>query len=146
MTPKERKKLAKIVYNYYWKNDQHIYVTTDVVMDKDSCCLDICLYNQKEKYADKYLFEIRNYNAYSDVELVGSVYDENIRWYKTWDSVLACNKPYYMDRVFLLPKFTGITKADILKATKKFVQEELDCGLLFNFEVITTEEDNKEGE
>jgi hypothetical protein len=144
MTLKQKHHLAKIVDKYYWKYNQVITVTTMEIRDKNSCGLDVCLYypDKKEEIdrIGQYLFEIVNYKAFTDVEIRGDIDNDKHEWYETFDSVKASCTPYYMDRVYCVPKFTGITEADILRATRKFIRKELDL-LCFNFRIAKQEED-----
>lgn len=136
MLPKVKKELKEYIEKYYWKNKQCLNITTFEVMDKHSSMLDICLADPETGYGDKYLFEIWNYNAFIDHEHIGNSWSKYYKWYETWDSSRALSQPYYMNRVFCLPKFKGITEDDIMRAVKKFIKEELGCWLIFNFKFI----------
>lgn len=148
MTNKKlQKKLNKVIDKYYHLYGfmyQHLYVRPMEVMDRNSCCFDIYLWDDKKKEFGPYLFEIQNYNAFEDVMMVpvGTNHFKPNKFIKTWDGVKASFTPMYMNGVYTLPKFTNISKEDILNCTRHFIKEVLDNYFVWNIFFGNIEEEN----
>lgn len=147
MTNRERKKFNKVInkyYHLYGFRYQHLYVTSMEVMDKDSCVLDIHLWDEKKKDFGPYLFMVQNYNGFQEGDIVPPQhYFRPYKMINTWDGVKASCAPLYIDNVFTLPKFTGITKEDVVNCTRYFCKEILDNYWVWNVSFGTDKEENK---
>jgi hypothetical protein len=135
MKPSEQQKLNKIIgkyYHLYGFNYQKLYVNCMEMLNKDSCSLDIHLWDEKKKKFGNYLFTIQNYNAFRDLDIVDDSYFHQRKFIETWDGGRASYTPLYLDGIYTLPRFIGITKEDILNCTKHFIKKILDNYWIWN--------------
>jgi hypothetical protein len=146
MTNRERKKLNKIITKYYHLYGfmyQRLYINSIEVMDKDSSILDIHLWDEKKKEHGTYLFTVRNYNGFWDSRIYLNNYFKNPHHQviQYWDGVKASCSPLYLNEVYTLPKFTGITKSDIINCTYHFIRKILNNYWIWNIHFGTDKEE-----
>ena len=121
------KQLQKYLDKLYWKNDQTLSITTDVVWDGKNCCVDIL-----EGHNHRFLFEAINLVMFEDVEPDMNSFMKDRKWLETFDGVKAACTPFYMDRVFTFKKFTPLTEDDIKRCTQYFTKKVLGDNWLWN--------------
>jgi len=133
---KERKK--KILEDYYWKNKQIFEVCSIEVMDGIHDTF-LSIYTVKDGHLGDYLFDVRNYSSFWDLELnvSGGIYS-------TFDVVGASCSIYYdvTQNLFTIHRFGNITQEDILKCTKYLMRNYYDS-LMFNYRWTEPKEDEK---
>lgn len=130
----------KNLEKYYWNNKQMFEVSTIEVMDKEKGRDNyFSIYTIKDGRLKDYLFDIRNYNSFWDIERAG-----NDSCYSKFDSCGASCSIYYNARenLFTLPKFENITEEDIVKATKYLMRNHYDCWLIFNVKFMEPKDDD----
>lgn len=140
MKNRERKQLIKTINKYYHLYGfmyQRLYVNACEVMDKNSSSLDIHLWDEKKKEYGPFLFIVQNYNGFKGAESVPRhSYFRPYKIIETWDGVRASYSPLFMNmgtyNLFTLPKFTGITKEDVVNCTKYFCKVILNDYWIWN--------------
>lgn len=127
---------------YYNKGDiQHLYLTTFEVMDKDSCSVDVCIYDEDKEEMGDYLFSIVNIRAITediDFEIPFTTYfkENKFKSKPTFDYTNLSYAPLYCDRQFVLRKTTGITTDDIKNCANYFIKKVLDYFWIWNMSVL----------
>lgn len=145
------KELKKYVYKYYWNwhgkgrkiSRQHLTVDTPEDRTYDplhNYVLDVCMYDIDKKSIDKFLFTITNYKGFTELERTGGG-----DTYEVLDCVSIASRPYYIDRMFFIRKWTTITDEDILKCTRYFIDKIL--GLKYKiWNISLRKQEPEEGE
>lgn len=131
--------LSKELDKAYWRDKQHLYVASIEVLDYNSPNagpFSIYTINPKTGDFETYLFEVQNYNAI--VEEIPHVeksilYPEKFDYKWKFDVDKASCAVFYnaRERLYTIPKFTSITKDDILRCFRHF-RKYSDSWLLFN--------------
>jgi len=140
MNTRQLEDLKEKLDESYWKNKQHLHIASIEVLDYNSPNSGpFCIYtvNSKTGEFEHFLFEVQNYNSFvEDVPHVDKsiLYPEKFDYKWKWDGCRASYAPFYYakDNVYTIPKFTSITRADILRCFDHFKHKVLDSFLLFN--------------
>lgn len=138
------KQLAKKIVECYWANQQHLIIDTMELIqnnDRDSS-FDVYM-NDKEKTE---LFTIQNYNVFLDLDCMyfNRFREKERNIVQTWDGVAASCAPFFITRpwnTFTLPKFTQITKDDMVFATQYLCTKIFGMWRIFN--IAFAEEEKK---
>ena len=131
---KELKELKKYLRYVYEKNNQRLYLTSLVEWnEKENDLLDIFVIDKEDK---RYLFTVMNLTAFNTLEMRYNFYMKDTGFYEYYDSDLASITPFYFDRTFTLKKFTSITKEDIERCAKYFIEKVLKESWIWDIEFI----------
>ena len=131
---KELKELKKYLRYVYEKNNQRLYLTSLVEWNEEkNDLLDIFVIDKEDK---RYLFTVMNLTAFNTLEMRYNFYMKDTGFYEYYDSDLASITPFYFDRTFTLKKFTPITKEDIERCAKYFIEKVLREFWIWNIEFI----------
>jgi hypothetical protein len=134
------RQLAKQLDKEYWKNKQNLLISTIEVIDYNTPNSGpYCVYtiNPKTEEFETYCFEIQNYNAfYEDIYPIDKsiLYPEKFEYKQRFDSDKASCAVFYnaRERLYTIPKFTSITREDVLRCFKHFTRKVLDGCFLWN--------------
>jgi len=124
---KEYKK--KLLEKYYFNNKQMFQVCSIEVMDGIHDTY-LSIYTVKDGYIADYLFDIRNYDAFWDLN-----HTLDDKMYSKFDEVGASCAMYYdiKQNLFTIPKFGNLTKEEILKCTKYLMRNYFDSYCIWNY-------------
>lgn len=143
------RKTSKLIDKAYWRDDQRLWVSSiEVIEGVSAGPYSIYTVNPKTKWHEHYLFDIQNYNALWewDYSIPSNILKPEYRMpTQRFDVVKASCSPFYhaKERIFTIPKFTKITKDDILFCTKWFLRNVTDNMCLFNIKWYTFEDNGQ---
>jgi len=135
-----QKKLTEDLYDTYWRDKQKTWIASIEVMEGNNPVngpLSIYTINTEEEWFEHYLFDVRNYGSfYEEVPRIKKsiLYPRTLDLKYRWDVVGASSSIFYnaRERMYTIPKFTSITREDILRCFEHFKVNALDYCLLFN--------------
>lgn len=147
------KRLSEKISESYWEDHQRLYIASAEILDGQNDHGPFSVYSIDPIKNDfrYYLFDICNYQSYyEDVPHVRKsiLYPEKLDYKYQWDVYAASSSVFYnaRERLYRIPKFTNITKEDILRCTKHFTRHVLNNCLIFNCKWHEFKENKKEKE
>ena len=137
------RKLKRLINKLYWKNGQHLYITTyeDFYWKPENRHnLEIALTNKEGNKFYTYLFRIRTLEDFYESDYTILKYFGEPRLFTTSLLHEASYTPLYFDRIFTLKKFTPITEEDIYDCMIYFLRKVLNEFLVSNIKLVLKRE------
>ena len=132
------KKLKKKIRFLYEKNNQHLYITTDVDLSYKPSFVDVWAVDKNgENYDWKYfLFEISTYEKFIGIDRLFKSYFREIPLRTVYFYGEIAYTPLYLRREFTLRKFGSVTEKDVYNCVKYLMKEVLGMWNIWNIELV----------